>query len=155
MEIIYSAQVVPVINTAIYASGDALGGLLTLNNICEESRGSMMVGGIVLADLAKLNIATDVIFFSANPSLTTITNNSPLDIADGDITKVIGAVNIAAGDYFSFNDNSVAVVKNVNLPIKKTVAWDTRNVYCCLVTRGTPTYVSVSDLTLTVLATRA
>lgn len=154
MGMIYSAQATPAINTLIYTSGDSLGGLLTLSNICEKSRGIMTVIGLVLSDLGSQSLAVDVIFFSSNPSGTIFTNNSPLDIADADMDKIIGVVNIPTTAYFAFVDNSVAVVRDVNLTIKKSVAWDTRNVYCHLVARGTPTYTSTSDLTLTVLAVR-
>ena len=133
----------PTIDTNIFASGDAIGSLLTLERFRPSRTG--VVQSITISDLGKQDSAIDVVFFKSNPSATTFTNNATLDIADADITKICGVVSIAASDYADFNDNSVATKLNAGLVIQLSGS-DT--LYAALVSRGTPTYTSTTDLTV-------
>jgi hypothetical protein len=134
----------PVCDTSIYAPGDLIGGLLTFANAARIAAGSGTIQGVVMGDLAKQDAAIDIIFFSASPDGTTFTDQAALDVADADISKIIGVMKILASDYSDFNDNSVATKASFGLPFKLASG---TSIYACLVCRGTPTYASASDLT--------
>lgn len=128
-----------------YASGDSVGTLITFTQASTD-RDTGVIQHVTLVDLAKQNIAADIIFFSANPSGTTFTDNGALDIADADMSKVIGHVSISSTDYCSLNDNSFATKANIGLVFKLTTS---NTLYAAIVTRGAPTYTS-GDITLEV-----
>ena len=136
----------PVIDTAIYASGDLIGTKMTLAGAAKLSRVGR-INSIVIADQAKQDAAIDVIFFDSNPSTTTFTDNAALDVADADTLKIIASVKIVAADYSDFADNSVAT-KAVDLGFATVGGGD---LYACLVSRGTPTYAAATDLQLRVV----
>lgn len=133
----------PVINTVQYSAGDLIGGLLTFTDALGERRSGVVLS-VILTDLAKQSSNIDVIFFDSNPTNTTFTNNAALTIADADLTKVVGALSLTT--YIALADNSFAYANSVNLVIKQTAGKD---LYACLVARGTPTY-AVGDLSLRV-----
>ena len=135
----------PVCDTGIYASGDLIGGKLTLSNVLEMSGGGGVIHSVVVADKAKQNSALDIVIFDSDPSATTFTDQSALTIADADLLKIVGIIPIAATDYRSFADNSCADLKSVGLIVKGSA---TSTLYACVVSRGTPTYASASDLQL-------
>lgn len=130
-----------------YVAGYDIGGKLTLTSAVRVSGGSGIINSLILSDKGKQNSAVDIIFFDADPASTTFTDNAALTVADADLTKIIGVVNITANDYASFADNSVATVKNLGLAFKVTTS---TNIYATVVSRGTPTYASTSDLSLKV-----
>ena len=104
------------VNTTAYADNDLVGTLLTLPNATPVGHGGILQA-LTLHDLTAQNAALEVYVFKSNPSATTFTNNSALDIADADLPKIVAAFSVAATDYFSLADNSVAQVSNLAIPI--------------------------------------
>jgi len=90
--------------------------------------------------VAAQNAAFDIIFFDSNPTATTFTDNSAIDIADADLPKVIGVVNVGAGDYDASADSSVATTLGQQIVLQN--ASGTNKVWIALISRGTPTYVA-------------
>lgn len=129
-------QAVTVEASPDYSTGDLVGGLLT---ILESAVGGL-IQSVIITDLAKQNIAKDVVFFDTNPSNTTFTENATLDIDDADLLDVIGVVPVL--DWFSFSDNSIGQALNLAIPFVNTP------LYAALVERGTANYASTSDLTI-------
>lgn len=138
--------VTPVVDTAIYASGDLIGGKLTLTDLCGEAR-TMEIVSVLLTDLAAQNSAIDIIFFNADPTGTTFTDNAALDIADADLTKVCAIVKLLAANYAAFADSSAIASGGIEQIVQLSGSQD---LYAALVSRGTPTYVAASDLQLKV-----
>src|SRR3989304_3194516 len=99
------------VNTTAYADNDLVGTLLTLPNATPVGHGGILQA-LTLHDLTAQNAALEVYVFKSNPSATTFTNNSALDIADADLPKIVAAFSVAATDYFS-----VAQVSNLAIPI--------------------------------------
>ena len=130
-------QAVTVETTPDYSSGDLVGGLLTISS---DPYSGGLIQAVVITDLAKQNIAKDVVFFDTNPANTTFTENAALDIDDADLVDVIGVVPVL--DWFSFNDNSVGQALNLAIPFVNTP------LYAAIVERGTANYASTSDLTI-------
>ena len=123
----------------IYASGDLMGGKLTLSNVIRVAGGSGILQEIAIHDLTNQKAALDVILFNSNPSTTTFTNNAALDVSDADLVRIIGHVSILASDYISFADNAVATKSGLAMPVDVAAG---RDLYACVVSRGTPTYTA-------------
>lgn len=140
--------VAPTVSTTpAYTAGDAVGGKLTLASAVRLSGGNGLIQSVVLADKGKQSVALDVVFFNADPSGTTFTDNGALTIADADLLKIVGHVSVAAADYSAFVDNSVATKAGLGLAFKLASG---TSLYACIVARGTPTYTSTSDVQLLV-----
>jgi hypothetical protein len=120
-----------------YASGDLIGGKLTLTDACLEVGSEATLVSVTIGDLDKQNQPLDVIIFNSDPSGTTFTNDSALDVADADLPKICGSVSVVAGDYADFADSSVATKTNIGL-VCEAVGSD--DLYACIVSRGTGTY---------------
>lgn len=143
-----SISVTPTIQTAgAYTTGYCLGSKLTIASATRIAAGSGTIQSISLADKAKQSIAADVILFDSDPSGSTFTDNAAATVVDADLLKILGFVSLVAGDYVAFADNSVAMKANLNIGFKLASG---SSLYAVLVTRGAPTYVSVSDLVLKV-----
>ncbi len=139
-------------DTDIYASGDLIGEKLTISNPLGGSGGKGRLLSIVLADRAKNSAAIDLILFDANPSATTFTDNGPLTIVDADLSRICGVIPIVANDYAEFVDNTVFCLYNINLGI--ALRGSTKDLYACLVSRGTPTFAATTDLQLILTLTQ-
>lgn len=138
----------PTVSTSpAYTAADALGGKITLASAVRVSGGGGIIQALTLADKGKQSAAIDVVFFNADPSGTTFTDNGALTIADADLLAIIGVVSIAATDYSAFADNSIATKYGLGLAFK---AVGSTSIYACLVNRGTPTYTSTTDIQLAV-----
>jgi hypothetical protein len=144
------AVIVPItVQAAAYATGELVGGKLTIPKAIPEGVTVGIIRTVVLVDQANQKIAKDLVIFRSNPSATTFTENGALDVADADALKIVGVIPIAATDYVSFADNAVATVKP-NLAVH---ADDGSTLYACLVERGAPTYVATTDLQMTLEVT--
>jgi hypothetical protein len=139
--------VAPIASVA-YAATELIGEKLTISDPLHFGGGRGRIVSVTLADKAKQNSNIDVVFFNADPSATTFTDGSPLVVADADLLRILGVVPIVAADYVDFSASSVASVRNVNLGIE--LLGTTKDLYCCLVSDGTPTYAAVADLQLMV-----
>lgn len=126
--------------TGAYATGDHLGSTFTLTNVCPESGGYANLSKVVIVDVDKQSAATDILFFDASPTVTSVQNGA-FDVSDSEMRdKFIGAVSVAAADYATLNANSAATKSTMSIPIK--CAAGTTSIYGHLVTRGSPTYAS-------------
>ncbi|MFA7287652.1 MAG: hypothetical protein WC055_02115 [Melioribacteraceae bacterium] len=132
------------VQAAAYASGDVLGtGNPIKLEVFTKHYGTGILQSVVLGDLAKQDGAVGVVIFNSNPTATTFTDNSALDIADADLPKIIGNVAIASTDYADFNDSSIATKTGVGLPInnnESASSSDKIHIWVAFVSRDTKTY---------------
>lgn len=122
-----------------YASGDLIGGKLTLTPVSRSAKDVASLVSVTVHDLDAQEAALDILLFDTNPSNTTFTDDAALDVDDADLPNVVGIVNVAAADYVSLSDNSVAHVENLSI-LLKPASGDT--VYAAVVSGGTPTYTA-------------
>lgn len=127
--------------SGVYASGDVIGGKLTLSDVAKLSGGVGTIMSIAIADKAKQNAALDIVIFNGEPG--SFTDQAPFDPSDADLLKMAGVISILASDYASFNDNSLATLAAIGLGFNVDSGDD---LFAAVVSRGTPTYVSTSDL---------
>lgn len=126
---------------ATYGSGNVLGDKSPIAvELVRSNYGTGVLQGIVVQDLSAQSGAIDFVFFDSNPSATTFTDNSALDIADVDLPKVIGVVSVTASEYKTFADSNVAVLNNIGLVLKN--ADGSPKIWVCPVSRDTKTYVA-------------
>lgn len=135
------------VTAGAYAAGACVGGKQTFANAVRLADRSGSIDSIIIADKAKQNAALAVVFFDSDPSATTFTDNAALTVADADLFKIIGVINVLASDYQAFADNSVATVKCQGMDF---VANGSANIYATIVAVGTPTYAATTDLQLKV-----
>lgn len=135
----------PTIDTAIYASGDLVGGKLTFAGAAKEGVGSGTIHTVVISDLDKESANVDLVIFNSDPTGTTFTNNAAFDIADADLPKVACVISITT--HATFNDNGVSYANGTNCVFEIADA-ATPTLYGALVVRATPTYTTAADITV-------
>ena len=89
----------------------------------------------------------DVVFFDADPSGGTYTDNSPSVTVVADLGKVIGAVSLATADYVDLGTISQVNKQGLGIPFALPSG---TSMYAVLIVRGTPTYTGTSDISLKV-----
>jgi len=134
----------PVVTAGLYSAGDALGGLLTFENIV-TGQGAGVIESIVLIDQAEQDDITDLVLFKQ--TFTATADNGAIAISAADSLNCIGTIPILAADYVDIGGTSVATIKNIQLRFK---ASDSRTIFGQLVTRGTPTYGATTDVQISV-----
>lgn len=136
--------VTPVISTSIYASGDALGGKFNLPGAANGGKATLK--SVSLTDKSNQKIACDLLLFKAD--FTETSDNAAIAVSAADLLNMVGHVSLVAGDYITVSGTAraVATKTSINLPV---VSSD-NNIYAQFVTRGTPTYATVSDLQATI-----
>ena len=109
-----------------------------------------MIQSVIVTSLTTVSIDMDIIFFDADPSATTFTENAALDINDADLINIIGIAQITA--WSTFADNEAGQSLQLALPFVGEVG---DSLFATIVTRGAPTFVGTGDITLRVGVLRA
>jgi hypothetical protein len=140
-------SVVPVVSTSpAYTANDQVGGIQTLTGACARTNKPAMLRSLTVTDQGKQSAALTIFFFNDLPTVASV-DNGALTIVDSEMdAKCIGTVQVAAADYQSVAGSSVATEKAIGLSLKAEDATGTGNLYAVVMTTGTPTYASVSDL---------
>ena len=132
------AEATPTLDTNIYASGDHMGTLMTLQGVGEAGAGCRL-DKVVIVDAAKQSAAFKILLFNAAPTITSV-DNAAADISDAEMAaKCIGVVSVVAGDYTALNVNSVA-----DTTYNKVIKSPGATLYALCVSAGTPTYAAAS-----------
>lgn len=134
-------------NTVQYSAGDLIGSAVSVATSNFQSGSDQSIKGITVEDLAKQNTPLSFIFFDSTPDATTFTNNSALDIGDSDVHKIFAVVSMSHTNYQGFADNSVGTVQ-CDIPVSTSAVG---GLFMAVVTNGSPTYASVSDLKVSLL----
>lgn len=137
----------PTADTNIYATGEVIGGKLTFSNAMADTTGTGFLVSVRIIDQSAQASDLDLVIFSSNPTSTTFTDQAALDIADADLSKVIGVVNFGSSSRFAFADNGIKFVANQTIPIVSLT--NNTTLYGVLVSRGTPTFAGATDLSVT------
>lgn len=149
----------PTIDTNIYTSGDLVGTKISLTpavraiELPSIIKGTGTIVSVIITDLGKQDATIDVVFFDTDPSNTTFTNNTALTINDTDLLNIIGLATIDTWKDFVNNSvgiTSAAIAFPLVLQETTTPTTPDTTLYAAMVTRGTPTYASTTDLTLRV-----
>lgn len=136
--------------TPDYASGDLIGGKQELLNAVEREGMGGIIRGVTLrnAELAA-GANVDALFFNADPSGTTFTENSALAPADADLQKLVAACSIST--HFALSGGSFSTAGALRLPF---VIPSGTTLYCALVARAAMNQGAADDLKLEVVIER-
>ena len=128
-----------------YSSGDVMGAANTITDAATDTKGVVKLDSLVVLDKANQKAALDIIFFDEAPAASFGADNAAYALNDSDLSKVVGRVSVATGDYVSSSTNNAeATLKNIELTMQARAG--VKDLYCVVVSRGTPTYGSASDL---------
>lgn len=129
--------------SSAYASGNAVGGLITFPAATRVTAG----GGLIQSALEYAKSAqtspTDLFVFNANPSGSTCTDKTAFSLATADFDKVVAVVHIT--DWTSAGTPSTGQALNLAVPFQLPAG---TSLFACAVTRGTPTFAATSDVSL-------
>ena len=140
MDRIQYATAIPTITTgSAYASGNALGGLLTFSGIV--TRGYSSIYSVTIVDKSGQNSAMDLILFSQ--SFTPTADKSAIAISTADAANAIMNLKVVAGDWSNCGTPSIATKTQLFVGAIGTVD---NNLYGQLICRGTPTFTGANDL---------
>lgn len=133
------------VTATTYATGDVLGtGNPVAVEVMARDNGTGVIQSLSIGDLSKQDGAIDIIVFGMAPTATTFTNDSALDIADADLSKIIGVISIGASDYSDFADNSVATKTPVSMVVSNfsTTTGAKTKLWLAFVSRDSKTYAA-------------
>lgn len=131
----------PTLDTNQYVTGDRMGSIVTLAAAYRQGRPGTIRSITVLDKDNTTGVAFDILFFQNSPTIASA-DNAAIDISDAnlDLANYLGHVNIPAANYIATASNSIATVREVNLPF--VAAEGSVNIYYVLVSRGTVTHTA-------------
>jgi hypothetical protein len=130
-------EAIPTLAAGAYTSGDRMGTIITLTDAVRALGESATLQDIVVLDKAKQSLAMDFLFFDELPTVASA-DEAAIDITDAEMEKCVGGYVGAADQYIALANSSVATYRNIGINMKPIGG--ATNLYCVLVTRGTPTY---------------
>lgn len=135
-------QATPTVTSAsAYASGNTVGGLLTFPNACLIRTNKAQILSVKLYDKAKQGIDTDLVLFNATPAAQT--DKTAFNPSNTELLTITALIPLTT--HKSFSANGMSQTQSIIVPVNCT---SSQSLVGYLVTRGTPTYASTSDLTV-------
>ncbi len=129
--------------SSAYASGNAVGALLTFAGMARADGQGGVLQTAILRDKAGQNVPYDLFLFDAAPAAPT--DKSAVALADADLAKCIGVVSFAGVVLGASAGKGIFTAAGLALGYKLDAG---TALYGILVTRGTPTYGGTSDVTV-------
>jgi uncharacterized phosphosugar-binding protein len=126
---------------AAYATGDLVGGKLTLTALGNSG----LITGARITSKSLQTCFFDIVVFNDNPSGSTFTENGAFDVADADLSKVVGVLHL--NDVTALSGASVH--QTSGNPLSFVLPGATTG-YAAIVIRGAPTFASTSDLSFSI-----
>lgn len=133
-------------NTTSHTAGQQTGGVITLASAARVTAGSGVITGVVLTDVDDVIGPFDVAFFRSSP--TTGGDNTTLSFADGDMSNLVGLVQLVGA--FDLGGNRVAQAQGLSVPYDCAAT----SLFAVLVTRFTYTPSTTTALNLQVFVER-
>jgi hypothetical protein len=136
----------PTITAGAYSAGDAVGGKLTFTG-CPESG---FIETVTIVDKDEEGAALNLVLFKQD--FTAVNDNAAFDVTAGEEDDVIGVVTIAAADFIDVGGCKIATISELSMGYKLTETSATKRgrIYGQLMTTGTPTYTTTSDLVVNI-----
>lgn len=135
--------VTPVVDTAVYASGDLLVATTEIPYAVTDHGGGALFTSLQIQDAGAQAVAFKVYVMAVNTSFGTI--NAAPNISDANITaaKVQAIVDVATSDWVTLNGSSMAS-RTFSFPVR---AASSQSLYFAVVNgSGSPDYVAATDL---------
>lgn len=125
-----------------YTTGDVVGGKITIANALRASGKAALVQDLYVFDAANQKMAGNLLFFNADPTAATITDNSAFAYGS-DAAKQIGKIDILVSDWTTINGKATLHLKNLGALVR---AASGTTIYAAFVTTSTPTFATSGDL---------
>lgn len=137
----------PTVQNASYSSGNAIGGLQTIQFFRAQATPTGILNNVSVASKGGSTTALTIYIFQGNPTGTTCTDKSAFSLGAADVAKLISAIPIVltpavvgVGASVTFASQQLPVaVANLENPA-------TLNLYVCAVYGGTVTPSTTTDL---------
>lgn len=134
-----------VVNTAQYADADLLSDKVEVEGVFNPNHHTALIQSLHILDDGDQGAALDILFFTASATLGTI--NAALNASDGVLSKLVGVVEVAAGDYVDLINAQYAIPQFNPFVIRADDSDKTeQSLWIAAVSRGTPTYTGTDDL---------
>jgi hypothetical protein len=130
------------VDTAVYAAGDTVGGIITILNAFRASGKEAILQSIHILDRSNQKPTGNLLFFNASPAAATTTDNAAFVYSTDDL-KEVARVPIAATDYVTINSKAVANLSNLGRQVYATAG---TSLFVVFVTDGAPDFVATTDL---------
>lgn len=135
----------PVIQNAAYAANDVLCATIQIPNAVLTPGGSCLLHSLTLLDKADQGAEIEIYILRSNVSLGAV--NGPITITDADAEEILAVIPIAQADYHDLVNSQIANAGDQKaIGMTLIAAPGSTSLWLSMVTRGTPTYVSTSDL---------
>lgn len=138
--------ITPTTDTSAYGSGDQIGSKLTVTGPSSGSGSGCRIEKVVVVDKASQKSNLKIWLFNDDPTVASA-DQAAANVSDTElVSKCIGVIAVSGStDYADLSAASVATVKP-DLVVKPKAG--TNTLYALVVSGGTPTYTSASDLTI-------
>ena len=145
-------QYTPTVTAELYAAGESVGEELVFDKLLDDTRGGF-VTNITIYDKAAQDVDYLFVFYREDPTDGTNTggnNGATYDPTDAQNLYHTCPVSITDYQVFNTNDNAILFKSNIGCSLRKTDIDSEGDVTARLITLGTPTYASTSDITVEV-----
>lgn len=147
------ASLVPAITaSSAYSAGQVLGAPLEIAGATRETKGLSYLRTLLILDASNQKSAIDVLFFNQNPG-NIGADGAALNLSAAQLLMMIGIVSVLTADYVTLKaaTNAIATkVPNILIPAMQ----GSKSIWAAFVSRGTPTYGTVTDLTIKAILER-
>lgn len=128
-----------------FVSDDLLGFPLEFKNAFREDHLTGVLESLTIVDRRLQAVALEVIFLERVPTNATLVEEDPVSW-NGDEYLITARVSVAANDYVTIGNVSVAHVKGIGSVLKST----NTSQWALVVTKGAPNYTREDDLSIRV-----
>lgn len=145
-------QATPTVSTSpAYTAGDAVGGLLTFSSAVRASGGTCYLESATVLDKAK-QTAAGLELWLFDRTFTNTADNAAFDVSDSDLANCLGMIEFAAGDGASTSTTATLYTWPQSVGIGPyPLVLNGTDLFGQLVTRGTPTFASTSDIVISLM----
>lgn len=143
-------KVTPAVTNGGYSPGDIMGALITLPNVAQAIDKGFVLNDIELSFKSAVTPSLLVVFFDADPTGTTYTDNAAYSLAVADTFKVVAAVPINALGGYLTDHGTPNTYRLGNLGISMKPVSGTRDIYALVIDLTGVTLTSTSDLQVSV-----
>ena len=132
---------IPTVTVGAYSEGDAVGGLLTFPNAGRASGEGSVLTDVLIIDDAGQDAELELWLFNA--TFTAIADNAAWAPTEADLEKCIAVISTTGGTWRAAGTPSV-----INIECTRRIDITGTSLFGQLVTRGTPTFAAVDDVTV-------
>ena len=137
------SQTPTVTAAGIYAANEAVGGLLTFANAARTNGGGGVIKDVIILDDAGQDSTMELWLF--RETFTAMADNAAWAPSEADLRKLVAIITTGDGAWFAAGTPSAARIE-----VSQRYDLIGTSLFGQLVTRGTPTFVAVDDVTVIV-----